>query len=195
MHDEDLDNLLSDDFLDSLDDEQSQEPKDTIAEESSIPDWVPNDENDTTYKAWKAICDLRDEKSAAIKDYKKVKDNTTKKSLYEINRSEVARVVDKAANNIFYGSGKSKGNLKRFLKAQNKDLLELFEKEQEALGKDQPQKSTGIRAKKKEEVVKLYQELEDRYKRLQRTTAMAMLDESVSRLPLDLQSYLKQNRR
>lgn len=194
MHDEDLDNLLSDDFLDSLDDEQSQEPKDAITDVLSIPDWVPNDENDTTYKAWKAICDLRDEKSAAIKDYKKVKDKTTRKSLYEINRSEVARVVDKAANNIFYGTGKSKDHLKRFLNTQNKDLFDLFEKEQEALGKEQSQKSTGIRTKKKEEVVKLYQELEERYKRLQRTAAMAMLDESVSRLPLDLQSYLKQKR-
>jgi len=187
MRDENLDDLLSDDFLDSL----GNEPKGESTGEPIIPDWVPCDEGSTTYKSWKAICDLKAEKSAAIKNNKKPKDQTTKKSLYEINRSEVARVVGKAANNIFYGTGRSKNDLKLFLDEQNRELLELFEKQQEALGKAQPQESTGIRAKRKEEIVKLYQELDEHYKNLQRTTAMEMLDASISRLPLDLQSFLK----
>lgn len=187
MRDEDLDELLSDDFLESLEDE----PKRHSIEKRSMPDWVPNDQNDTTYKSWRAISDLKAEKSAAIAGYKKVKDHTTKKRLYEINRSEVARAVGKAANNIFYGTGKSKDDLKNFLDSQNRDLLELFEQKQESLREAQQQKSTGIRARKKEEVIKMYQELEERYKILQRATAMATLDESISRLPLDLQNTLK----
>ena len=74
----DLDELMSDKFLDSLNDEGA---KNNVEER---PDWVNDDESHTTYKSWHAILALKNEKEKNIKHYGKVADKKTPKYLYEI---------------------------------------------------------------------------------------------------------------
>ena len=184
MNDKELDNLLSDDFLASL------APKDSsVNGQLTVPDYLPNDENHTGYKAWRAIKHIRGTKEEMIKSYKQVADSLTPKALYVIKKSEVGREIDKAPQNIFSGKASFCKPLSDFLDDENEELFALFEKAQEVLKTESRQ--TGVRSKTKDKIVNEYQQMRVELDALKHQKAKDMLDLAVSRLPLDLQQKLK----
>jgi hypothetical protein len=185
MHDKGLDDLLSDDFLDSLGDEEVL----TEEEDTPIPEGVPDDKEHTAYKAWKAILELKSEKGNAIKAYNQIANKKTPKSLYEIKKTEVGKSVGKSQQNLFYGKASFCKGLNDCIEDQNDELLELFEKEQEVL--KNPKRVTGIRAKKKNEIVTDYQQLRETVELLRRKNAKETIDLVIGRMPLDLQAKLR----
>lgn len=185
MHDKELDNLLSDDFLDSLEDKD----KSIDAVQPSVPEWVTDNEEDVSYRAWKAILELKSEKTQSINTYKKVVTNKTAVSVYQIKKSEVGKVVDKAPQNLFRGKAAFCSKLLDFFDEQNDLLLEFLKQEQEKL--TNLQKVTGIRTMKKEQIVGEYQKLRDKVEFLRRKHVKESIDLVISRMPLDLQSKLR----
>lgn len=186
MHDKELDDLLSDDFLGALETGDS-----SVKQDAAIPEWVPESHGNNGFKAWQAIRGIRSEKENAIKSYGKIADRKTPKGLYKIKKSEVARVIGKDAQNLFAGKAAFCEPLSNFLDDQNEELFALFEKEQALL--TAKQKQTGVRVKKKDQVVYEYQQMRDELNTLKCQRAKDVLDMAVSRLPLDLQEKLQAN--
>jgi len=185
MNNNELDELLSDEFLSSLDEHSPADESDEI-----VPDWVPLDESDTFHKSYKAILQLRSEKEHDIKNYKQIASNQTPKGLYTIHKTDVGRAVDRRQQNIF--SNKKNAlcvDISDFLEDINKELFILFKKEQALL--NTKQKPTGIRVMHKEDLVKEYQQLREKYEALKCWNIQAVADEVISRLPLDLQQIFK----
>ncbi|MBU2919147.1 hypothetical protein KO505_14465 [Psychrosphaera sp. F3M07] len=184
MNDKELDDLLSDDFLASLEPEDS-----SVKDPLDVPDYLPNDENHTGYKAWKAIKYIKSIKEEMIKDYREVADSQTPKSLYQIYKSEVGREIERAPQNVFSGKASFCEPLSDFLDKKNKELLTLFDEEQALLKVER--KQTGSRGKRKDQVVYEYQQMREELNALKHQKAKDMLDLAISRLPLDLQQKLK----
>jgi len=184
MHDNELDELMSGSFLDSLEDD------DKTVEEAKVakPDWVVEDEGHTTHKAWKVILTLVSEKEDGIKAFGQVADSKTPKGLYQLKKSEVAELVDVSAQSLFRASSFSSDVL-TFFDKKNKALLKLHEKEQ--VKQKRRIKTTGVRAKKKEELVDDVQALRGKVELLECRNVKETLDLLVSQLPLDLQRKLK----
>jgi hypothetical protein len=181
MHDE-LDELMSEGFLDSLSDENVgvlQEPVDK-------PAWVQGD-NHTTYRAWQSILALKAEKETSIFTFSKAATSKIPKRIYQIKKSEIAKYVGISAQSMFAASSFS-SDLSKFFDEINVSLLELHTKEQ----KKQKKRSTkGVRSKKKEEVVSEYQQLRDLVRELESRNVKEVLDLLISQLPLDLAQRLK----
>ncbi|MEZ8775780.1 hypothetical protein [Vibrio sp. 10N.247.310.17] len=180
MVDKELDELLSEDFLDSLNDEDSSEDK------VKQPLWVIDDVQHTTFKAYHTILKFKASKLTAIKNYGKVATNKTPKSLYQISKTEVAKQVEVSAQSIFRASTFSKDAL-AFFNEVNKELLEVHEVEQK---KQLKRKNTGLRKNKKEEIVKSHQSIEEKYETLKRLKTKEMLELTIERMPLDLRVKL-----
>lgn len=177
----DLDELIGDEFLESLDDNSA---------ESDIPErpsWVVDDESHTTYKSWQAIMALKEEKEKSIKKFGKVANKKTPKSLYEISKSEVAKKVEISPQSIFRASTFSSLIL-GFFDDTNVDLLEFHEKEQ--MKQKNRQLSTGIRSKKKDVIVKSHQDIEKELNQLKAKTTKEVLDLAIDKIPLDLKLKL-----
>lgn len=184
MSSKDLDDLMSLEFLESLQDEFEDE----TPIEDSRPEWVHDDKEHTTYKAWEAIIMFAEEKERGIKAYGKVADSKTPKSLYEIKKADVARYVGLSSSSIFRMSSFS-NDIRDFLKAENECLAELYEKEQRKQINRQAVK--GTRSKKKEDLVDDVQDLRALVKELECRNVKETLDLLLSQLPLDLQRQLK----
>ncbi len=185
MNNNELDELLSDEFLSSLDQHVPSEVSDEL-----LPDWVPMNENDTFHKSYKAILQLRSDKERDIKNYKQIANNQTPKGLYTIHKTDVGRAVDRSQQNIFSNKKNSLcAHITDFLQDVNKELFSLFEKEQALL--NTKQKPTGVRVMHKEDLVKEYQQLREKYEALKCWNIQAVADEVISRLPLDLQQIFK----
>lgn len=184
MSDSDLDELMSDEFLNSLEDtEYSKEP-----EKVASPIWLSDDKAHTTRKTWAAIWALKAEKEVSIKSLGKVADNKTAKSIYKIKKSEVSKVVGISAQGIFNTSSFS-GHLRKLYNDVNSELLETHKAEQK---KQQSRiKKKGVRSKKKGELVEEVQELRDRVRELECFNVRETLDLLLSQFPLDLQRQLK----
>ncbi|MDO6444185.1 hypothetical protein Q4493_00205 [Colwellia sp. 1_MG-2023] len=184
MSDRDLDELMSDEFLNSLEDpEHSKEPG-----KDAIPIWLSNDKAHTTRKAWEAILALKAEKEVSIKSLGKVADNKTAKSIYQIKKSEVSKVVGISAQSIFNASSFSR-HLLRFFNDVNSDLLDTHKTEQKKQLSRIRKK--GVRSKKKGELVEDVQDLRDRVRKLECFNVRETLNLLLSQLPLDLQRQLK----
>lgn len=121
---DDLDALISDEFLDSLD----AEGKDEMQQEVDKPNWV-KDENHTTYRAWQAMLALKAEKKTNILTLGKTATSKTPKRIYQIKKSEVANAVGISAQSMFSASSFS-ANLSKFFNKVNTSLLELHTQEQ-----------------------------------------------------------------
>jgi ABC-type sugar transport system ATPase subunit len=177
----DLDELMSDKFLDSLNDEGAK----NYVEER--PDWVNDDENHTTYKSWQAILAFKEKKEISIKNYGKIADKKTSKYLYEISKSEVSKVVGVSPQSIFRASKFSQSVLDYF-DSINAALLKKHEKEQ--VKQKKRQINTGIRSKKKIIIVKSHQEIEKELNQLKAKTTKEVLDLAINQMPLDLKLKL-----
>lgn len=177
----DLDELMSDKFLDSLNDEGAK----NYLEESPV--WVNDDVNHTTHKSWQAILSLKDKKEKNIKSYGKIADKKTSKYLYEISKSEVSRVVGVSPQSIFRTSKFSPFVLYYFDNI-NAELLKNHEKEQVKQKKRRINK--GIRAKKKGIIVKSHQEIEKELNQLKAKATKQVLDLAINQMPLDLKLRL-----
>lgn len=179
-----LDALISDDFLNSLD---GTSKDDTLLQQVEQPDWVKG-EGHTTYRAWKAILKLKATKKVQITSFGKVADGKTPKSLYRMKKSEVARMVGVSAQSIFRSSTFSKDVLQLFNRA-NKELLECYKREQK---KQQSRlTATGVRTKRKHDLVFEVQHLRDRVRELECRQVKDTLDLVLSQMPIDLRRKLR----
>ncbi|EAR56576.1 hypothetical protein SKA34_01677 [Photobacterium sp. SKA34] len=172
-----LDEMMSDEFLDSLDDSQSPS--------TEKPSWVVDEPEHTTYKAYHAILDLEAAVQEAIKSFGKVATAKTKK-FYQIKKSNVARIVGLSAQSIFNTSSFSK-EIERYFDEVNKALLDLHEIEQK---KQVQRKKTGIRVKKKEVIISSHQELEKKYNNVVSRSTKETLDLAIKNMPIDLKVKL-----
>ncbi|MDN3414538.1 MULTISPECIES: hypothetical protein [unclassified Pseudoalteromonas] len=172
----DLDELIGEKFLETLDDKyiQSHTPE--------RPSWVIDDENHTTYKSWQIILVIKEEKEENIKKFGKVANNKTQRSLYKILKSEVAEKMEISSQSIFRTSKFSPSILK-FFDEINIALLELYEKEQ--IKQRNRQKNTGIRSRKKQAIVRSHQDIENELNQLKARTTKEVLDLAIDKMPLD----------
>ncbi|MBM5108108.1 hypothetical protein HYN94_10850 [Vibrio parahaemolyticus] len=178
---EDLDDLVSDEFLDSLDEEENKS-----RQEVSKPHWVKGG-NHTTHKAWEAILTLKKEKESNILTFGKIATSKTLKSVYQIKKSDVANIVGITAQSIFSSSSFS-SEITDFLNEINASLLEIHTQEQ---GKQKKRYTTGMRSKKKEDVVSEYQQLRSRVRELECRNVEETLELLIRQLPFDLANRLK----
>ncbi len=174
-----LDELMSDEFLDSLDDTE------TTPTDKKNPSWVIDEPKHTTYKAYYAILDLKEETQKAISSFGEVATKNTKK-FYQIKKSNVARIVGKSAQSIFNASSFSK-DIENFFNKTNRELLELHEHEQK---KQLQRKKTGIRVKNKETIVRSHQSLDKKYNDLKARSTKEVLDLAIKKMPLDLKAKM-----
>ncbi|WP_372379653.1 hypothetical protein ACBZ91_18665 [Vibrio natriegens] len=148
--------------------------------------WVVNDESHTTYKAWKAILKLKDEKQANISKCGKIDMNKIPKALYQINKEEVAKIVSKTAQNIFRTS-KFSPSVLEFFNGINKELLASLEFAQT---EQEKRNQTGLRPKKKTEIIASHQDIERQLVACKSRLVDEVLNLSVSKMPLDLRKAL-----
>ncbi len=171
-----FDELFTDEFLCSLDDDSTME---------SMPVWLVDDEEHTTYKAYHAIITLRAEAEAMIKSFGEIATKKTPK-FYQLKKSNIARKVGVSAQSIFNTSSFSP-DIRNFFDKVNDELLNLHQSEQK---KQQQRKNTGLRRKKKEAVVVSHQSLEKKYDALKALATKEVLDLSIERMPIDLKAKL-----
>ncbi|MGP5156527.1 hypothetical protein [Pseudoalteromonas prydzensis] len=179
---DELDELMTDDFLSSLVDPRDEETR--ILER---PKWVSESIEHTTFKAWNVILELRALKEKNIKNYGRVADKKTPKALYEIKKADVANLMGISAQGLFRSSGYS-DELRGFYDVVNTELLELFELEQNK--QIQRCKKTGIRKKCKPELVNEVQILREKVNELECRTVKDTLDLMLKKMPLDLRRKL-----
>lgn len=181
---DDLDALMSDDFLDSLDIKNNDEKH---FQEVDRPVWVKS-ESHTTYRIWKAILQVKVTKESQIANFGKVANEKTPTSLYRMKKSEVALAVGVSAQSIFRSSTFSKDVL-RFFDVVNKELLERHLREQKK------QKSrliaTGVSAKRKDDLVFEVQDLRNKVRELECRQAKDTIDIVLSKMPIDLRRRLR----
>lgn len=172
----DLDELIGENFLETLDDKyiQSDTPK--------RPAWVIDDKNHTTYKSWQIILEIKEEKEKSIKKFGKVSNCKTPKSLYEISKSEVAKKMGISPQSIFRSS-KFSPLILTFFDEINSTLLELYEKEQ--VKQNKRQKNMGIRSRNKKAIVRSHQDIENELNQLKARTTKEVLDLAIDKMPLD----------
>lgn len=173
-----LDELMTDEFLSGLD-----SPSNNNEGLIDKPSWVKGGTGHTTFKAWRAILDLQAIKEKSIKNYGKVADRKTPKSLYQIKKSDVAEIVAIKSQSLFRTSGFS-DDIRDFFDDVNSELLELFEIEQNK--QRLRRKRTGVRSKCKPDLVDDVQVLREKVEELERQTVKDTLDLMLQRMPLDL---------
>ena len=172
-----LDELMTDEFLSGLD-----SPSNNNEGLLDKPSWVKGGTGHTTFKAWRAILDLQAIKEKSIKNYGKVADRKTPKSLYQIKKSEVAEIVAIKSQSLFRTSGFS-DDIRAFFDDVNSELLDLFEIEQ---NKQRLRRRAGVRSKCKLELVDDVQVLREKVEELERRAVKDTLDLMLQRMPLDL---------
>lgn len=180
-----LDNLMSDDFLETLGD--IEEVKNTKESNIDCPTWVRDDTEHTTFKSWDAILKLKISKEHTIKALGRVADKKTLKGLYQIKKSEVAKQVGISSQSIFRTS-KFSENILMFFDNVNDELLEVYEKEQRK--QKLRNKNTGVRVKKKDDLVDDVQSLRARVKELESINVKDTLDLLLREMPIDLRRKL-----
>lgn len=173
-----LDELFTDDFLDSLDD-------DSTVEQSTPASWVVDDKDHTTYKAYHAILELKAQAETAIENFGEVETKKTPK-FYQLKKSHVAKTVGVSAQSIFNTSSFSP-HIRAFFDDVNDELLKRHQTEQK---KQLKRKNTGIRRKKKEELVVSHQTIEKRYNDLKALKTEEVLNLSIEKMPIDLKAKL-----
>jgi hypothetical protein len=168
---------MSDDYLDKFlgaEEESGGEPK------HKLPSWVS--ETNSSKAAYEAVLKLYEEKKRYIRNHIK-KAAYTKKSVYQISKSEVAREADVKMQAIFHSVNYA-NDLKKLFNEKNELLLEAKEK---AIAK----RYTGNQAKPKGEVVDLLQQSEAEIIRLKARIVEDVYEMGLKRMPLDVRRKLK----
>lgn len=173
-----LDELFTDGFLDSLDD-------DSTIEQITLPTWVIDYKEHTTYRAYHAILELKAQAEMVIESFGEVETKKTPK-FYQLKKSNIARKVGVSAQSIFNTSSFS-SDIRAFFDDVNDELLRKHQAEQK---KQIRRKKTGIRIKKKDQIVVSHQSLEKRYSALKALTTKEVLDLSIEKMPIDLKAKL-----
>lgn len=186
MRNGDLDALMTDEFLDGLGD--NEDSKETGSSDITRPEWVSENIEHTTFKAWDAILKLKAQKELTIKSFGKVADNKTPKGIYQIKKSEVAGIVGINSQGIFYTS-KFSDDVITFFDEENAKLLKLHEKEQKK--QVSRSKNSGVRVKRKAELVDDVQSLRETIEELEARTVKETLDLLLKNMPMDLRRKLK----
>jgi hypothetical protein len=186
MGNDDLHALMTDEFLDGLGD--SEDSKVTDSSDVTRPEWVSENIEHTTFKAWDVILKLKAQRELSIKSFGKVADNKTPKGIYQIKKSEVAGIVGISSQSIFRAS-KFSDDVRTFFGDVNDELLELHEKEQKK--QQSRSKNSGVRVKRKAELVDDVQSLREKVEELEARTVKETLDLLLKEMPIDLRRKLK----
>ncbi len=175
-----LDELFSTDFLDSLDDDSM------VEKETSLPVWVVDDIDHTTNRAYHAILELKAQAETAIDYFGEVETPKTPK-FYQLKKSNVAKKVGVSAQSIFNTSSFSL-HIRKFFDDVNVALRERHQAQQKK--QLNRKKRTGLRTKRKEQIVESHQSLEKKYNDLKALKAEEVLNLSIERMPIDLRAKL-----
>lgn len=173
-----LDELFTDGFLDSLDDDSTEE-------QIIQPSWVADEKEHTTYRAYYAILELKAQAEKAIKIFGEVETKKTPK-FYKLKKSDIAKKVGVSAQSIFNTSSFS-SHIRAFFNDVNDELLIKHQAEQK---KQIRRKKTGLRIKKKEQIVVSHQGIEKRYNDLKALKTEEVLNLSIEKMPIDLKAKL-----
>ena len=170
--------MVDDNYFDKfLDDEDLplEEPKVEV-----ILDWLSH--KNSSYAAYQAILSLQLEKQVFIKQHK-LKSQYMKKSNYLIQKSEVARLVDKKAQPLFNSNSYSK------------HLLDFFNVTNDNLEKSKIRRintsSSGVRNKRKEDLVVEHKALLKSHKKSQSQIVDDVYQRLIDNMPLDVKRKLK----
>ncbi|CCN63548.1 conserved hypothetical protein [Vibrio nigripulchritudo POn4] len=186
MNDDDLEYLISEEFLSNLESESKAE-KSNI-KNNAPPSWVIEDQRHTTYKAWLAILMLKREKEQTIMSLGKVLSKKVPKGYFQLKKSEVASVVGISAQSIFRTSTFSNKVLAYF-DDTNSSLLKLYQAEKNRqMGRYRP---AGIRPRSKQELVDEAQAIRKQIKILECRQVKETLDLLLSQMPIDLKRRLR----
>ncbi|MFS1435819.1 hypothetical protein [Vibrio lentus] len=173
----DLDELFTDDFLDSLDD-------DSTVEQSVSASWVVDDKDHTTYKAYHAILELKAQAEKAIENFGEVETTKTPK-FYQLKKSHVAKAVGVSAQ-VFLTHPLSALIFVLSLMILTMSFLS-------GIKPNRRNKSNGkirdLEGKKKGGVV-THQSLEKKYNALKALTTKEVLNLSIEKMPIDLKAKL-----
>lgn len=157
-------------FLDS-DESENDEPL-------SLPNWVNQKNN--SHKSYIAIENLKKDKRKFIRN-NGLKSSYVKKSNYQIQKAEVARLVGCKPQPLFNSCSYSEA-LTRYLDDVNKELA--VSRERRITNKG------GLRQKKKDDLVKELQETKINSERLLVDTVDAVFERTINNLPLDVRRKL-----
>jgi hypothetical protein len=150
------------------------------SEENVLFDWITHE--NSSYAAYQAILSLKLNKKAYIKKHK-LKSHYLKKSNYLIQKSEVARLVNKKAQPLFNSNSYSI-YLRNFFDKSNREL----EKEKDLRIN---RLSTGIGNKRKEDLVIEHKALINTHKENQSQTVDDLYQKLLDNMPLDIKRRLK----
>lgn len=147
-------------------------------EQLSLPNWVSQKNN--SHKSYIAIEDLRKAKRNFIRR-NGLKSSYEKKSNYQIQKAEVARLVGCKPQPLFNSCSYSE-SLTRYLDDVNKELAVSRERRITNNG--------GLRQKRKDDLVKELQETKVNNERLLVDTVDAVFQRTINNLPLDVRRKL-----
>jgi len=165
---------MIDDYYDKFLDLDEPESDESL----SLPNWVSQKNN--SHKSYIAIQDLRKDKQNFIRR-NGLKSSYEKKSNYQIQKAEVARLVGCKPQPLFNSCSYSEA-LTRYLDDVNKEL--------DASRERRITKKGGLRQKKKDDLVKALQESEANNERLLFDNVDAMVQRTINNIPLDIRRKL-----
>ncbi|MEQ3660719.1 MAG: hypothetical protein ABNH21_17380 [Glaciecola sp.] len=158
----------------------SDEPSVKQKAEDSRPTWVSK--TNSSYCAYHAILKLKQQKKAYIKKHS-LKSQYTRKSTYQIGKSEVALIVKKNAQPLFNSNSYSKELVIFF----NDINSELEEKKEQRINKSK----RGIRNKRKEDLINEHQQLIKSHQDSQVKVVNDVYQKVIDNMPLDVKRKLR----
>ena len=147
----------------------------------SLPNWV--NQNNNSHKAYFAVEELRKNKRSFIRR-NSLRSRYEKKSSYQIQKAEVARLVGCKPQPLFNSCSYSE-SLTRYLDDVNNDLSASREKRIANKG--------GLRQKRKDDLVRELQITKVSNERLLVDTIDAVFERTINNLPLDVRRKLGLN--
>lgn len=170
--------MLNDDYLNEflVNDKASLTQK----SEDALPTWVSR--ANSSYFAYHAILKLKQQKKAYIKKHS-LRSQYTKKSSYQISKSEVALIVKKNAQPLFNSNSYSK-ELVTFFDDVNSELKE---KKEQRINKSK----RGLRNKLKEDLVNEHQQLIKSHHESQVKLIDEVYQKVIDNMPLDVKRKLR----
>ncbi len=155
------------------------------------PDWVSED--NASFTAWKAINTIKNEKFAYISKHKTATAFRTT-SKFQVQKSEVAKIVGASTQALFYTSSYSEDLLEYLEGKEDQQGLrkggingELMKRKADRLAKPR----TGLAAQSRPEINATAKSALDRIDELEKQNAAEQLALAIEKLPLNVRDKLK----
>jgi len=159
--------------------------------ENELPDWVSED--NASLAAYNAINNIKKEKYAYISKHKTASKFIVAKT-FQVQKSEVAKILGKTTPALFYASSYSEKLLEYLEGKEDQEGVrnggvngELMKRKNERIAKPR----TGLASKSKKEVYVTAQTANSRIKELEAQTAEGQLELAIKKLPLNVRDKLK----